>query len=587
MMPFMNPGGQPPRATTAAGAGGSCGAMNPLNMPPVAGVTTKLGGQTTEACLHLDERPGTPPGVRKWRKSNYTQPGQRIIHPGLIEDFKDANHTAERFGKIKIVSDHVEDVLVQPGAESEFAQVKLTQKESTYHSIKREPLGQSFTRGHVLPSCVAEPGFQFGKKSVREGGDGSKVLIYNPRTRGYDWGGRDMNAHRFGVGDGSHVALNGLALGASAALRQGMDTEPITSTRVQNFNSLQDKLGKTRNLGHGNHRPRDHLYGKASVRGFGEWDARCCITGDYAEEDREPDSDLGKTHTPGFRNILTDAQKERTFGTPTLCAMGIDENEFFAKRPKADICDLFTAIGWNLDDDKFHDDVCDDDGMTNIGPSGRSSPTPSEPAREGLKTTLSTAHPESHATPALMARALALLGAVALVGALSSTTRRALLRGAPAAALTGASTRATAADEENVAVYFGVGCFWHVQHEFAEAERAILGRDAFQWTALAGYAGGRKAGKDASRPGQSLVCYHNPQRIADYGKLGHGEVVGLKVPPSTVGKFAEAYAALFDASGDRPDKGDRGGEYRSSSACPAARPRPSRASWPRPSRARA
>ncbi|KAH8055652.1 hypothetical protein JL722_7994 [Aureococcus anophagefferens] len=376
--------------------------MNPLNMPPVAGVTTKLGGQTTEACLHLDERPGTPPGVRKWRKSNYTQPGQRIIHPGLIEDFKDANHTAERFGKIKIVSDHVEDVLVQPGAESEFAQVKLTQKESTYHSIKREPLGQSFTRGHVLPSCVAEPGFQFGKKSVREGGDGSKVLIYNPsaavtaaekqqyikshgsfepgeqRTRGYDWGGRDMNAHRFGVGDGSHVALNGLALGASAALRQGMDTEPITSTRVQNFNSLQDKLGKTRNLGHGNHRPRDHLYGKASVRGCVEinhWSAasasgtRCCITGDYAEEDREPDSDLGKTHTPGFRNILTDAQKERTFGTPTLCAMGIDENEFFAKRPKADIWDLFTAIGWNLDDDKFHklcDDVGDDDGMTNI-----------------------------------------------------------------------------------------------------------------------------------------------------------------------------------------------------------------------------
>ncbi|KAH8045054.1 hypothetical protein JL720_16850 [Aureococcus anophagefferens] len=175
-----------------------------------------------------------------------------------------------------------------------------------------------------------------------------------------------------------------------------MDTEPITSTRVQNFNSLQDKLGKTRNLGHGNHRPRDHLYGKASVRGFGEWDARCCITGDYAEEDREPDSDLGKTHTPGFRNILTDAQKERTFGTPTLCAMGIDENEFFAKRPKADIWDLFTAIGWNLDDDKFHklyDDVCDDDGMTNIETFRKIlADKAAEPAREGgPKTTLSTA----------------------------------------------------------------------------------------------------------------------------------------------------------------------------------------------------
>lgn len=400
-------------------------ALNPQMMPPVAGVTTKLGGQTTEACLHLDERPETPPGVRKWRKSNYTNPGQRIIHPGLIEDFKDAKHTNERFGKIKIVSDHVEDVLVQPGAESEFAQVKLTQKESTYHSIKKEPLGQSFKRGHVLPGAVSARGFAFGKGSTTSG-DGSKDLIYNPsarvsadekqqyikshgsfepgeqRTRGYDWGGRDMNTHRFGVGDGSHVALNGLALGASAALRQGVDTEPITSTRVQNFNSLQDKLGQTRNLGHGNHRPADHLYGKASVRGFGEWDARCCIQGDYQDEDREPDSDLGKTHTPGFRNILTDAQRERTFGTPTvrsdipkyakrsiadhqnygddanaqellypsqLCSMGIDENEFFVKRTKDDLFELFAAIGWDLDHDAYHklyDDCCDDDGMTNI-----------------------------------------------------------------------------------------------------------------------------------------------------------------------------------------------------------------------------
>ena len=69
------------------------------------------------------------------------------------------------------------------------------------------------------------------------------------------------------------------------------------------------------------------------------------------------------------QNYGDDANAQELLYPSQLCAMGIDENEFFAKRPKADIWDLFTAIGWNLDDDKFHklyDDVCDDDGMTNI-----------------------------------------------------------------------------------------------------------------------------------------------------------------------------------------------------------------------------
>ena len=60
----------------------------------------------------------------------------------------------------------------------------------------------------------------------------------------------------------------------------------------------------------------------------------------------------------------------------------------------------------------------------------------------------------------------------------------------------------------------------------AEAEKNLLGRSETELTAVAGYAGGLSTGKDASRPGKDLVCYHNWQRLADYGKLGHGEVVG-------------------------------------------------------------
>ena len=115
---------------------------------------------------------------------------------------------------------------------------------------------------------------------------------------------------------------------------------------------------------------------------------------------------------------------------------------------------------------------------------------------------------------------------------------------------------ASAADDEPVEVYFGCGCFWHVQHEFVEAEMNILGRSDDELTSRAGYAGG-KAGAVNGK-----VCYHNAQNIADYGKLGHAEVVMLNIPPSKFPEFAVEYCKLFK-NGMRPDQlGDRGLEYR-------------------------
>jgi len=132
-----------------------------------------------------------------------------------------------------------------------------------------------------------------------------------------------------------------------------------------------------------------------------------------------------------------------------------------------------------------------------------------------------------------------------------------------AALAANANTEAAMAVEESgeeglIDVYFGCGCFWHVQHEFVEAEKKILGRKDDQLTARAGYAGGTAGAVDGK------VCYHNAASVADYGKLGHAEVVGLRIPPSKFKDFAVEYFKLFDAQGDRPDQaGDRGGEYRS------------------------
>lgn len=116
---------------------------------------------------------------------------------------------------------------------------------------------------------------------------------------------------------------------------------------------------------------------------------------------------------------------------------------------------------------------------------------------------------------------------------------------------------AAAAGEELIDVYFGCGCFWHVMHEFVEAERRILNRSDDALTARAGYAGGKAGALDGK------VCYHNGKRVSDYGALGHAEVVKLKIPPSSYKEFALEYTKLFDKNGFRPDQaGDRGSEYR-------------------------
>mmetsp|Transcript_32754 Transcript_32754/g.104399 ORF Transcript_32754/g.104399 Transcript_32754/m.104399 type:complete len:271 (-) Transcript_32754:146-958(-) len=141
-------------------------------------------------------------------------------------------------------------------------------------------------------------------------------------------------------------------------------------------------------------------------------------------------------------------------------------------------------------------------------------------------------------------------------------TRRAAVSSSLSSFVLSLATLTAAAKEEDDAqeMYFGVGCFWHVQHEFAALEKSLLGRK--DPTATAGYAGGLATGRDASRPGKDLVCYHNFQRLADYGKLGHAEVVGVQVPSKHVAAFADQYVALF-VRGDRPDKLDVGPEYRS------------------------
>jgi peptide methionine sulfoxide reductase MsrA len=128
---------------------------------------------------------------------------------------------------------------------------------------------------------------------------------------------------------------------------------------------------------------------------------------------------------------------------------------------------------------------------------------------------------------------------------------------AAAVALSNPQPSFAVADSDLVDVYFGVGCYWHIQHEFVEAERRFLSRADSELTSRTGYAGGTATDKEGR------VCYHNFQGVADYGKLGHGEVVGMRIPQTSIGDFAKEYFSLFTEKGERVDPGDKGGEYRS------------------------
>eukprot|EP00522_Entomoneis_paludosa_P015443 CAMPEP_0172444640 /NCGR_PEP_ID=MMETSP1065-20121228/4667_1 /TAXON_ID=265537 /ORGANISM="Amphiprora paludosa, Strain CCMP125" /LENGTH=242 /DNA_ID=CAMNT_0013195263 /DNA_START=103 /DNA_END=831 /DNA_ORIENTATION=- len=156
------------------------------------------------------------------------------------------------------------------------------------------------------------------------------------------------------------------------------------------------------------------------------------------------------------------------------------------------------------------------------------------------------------------------------------TSRRALLRRgsagvlASAGILAGGKAQSAAAAETEEDVYFGVGCFWHIQHEFVEAERAMLKRGDSQLTSKTGYAGGSAAGEGGR------VCYHNRQFLADYGKLGHGEVVGMTLPRDQIVPFTNVYFSLYNPrTKDRVDPMDRGGEYRSLIGLPGGTGHPS------------
>merc|ERR1739845_207885 len=85
----------------------------------------------------------------------------------------------------------------------------------------------------------------------------------------------------------------------------------------------------------------------------------------------------------------------------------------------------------------------------------------------------------------------------------------------------------------------------------------MFGRKVQDLSAFTGYAGGKRVGKGGH------VCYHNPEGMADYGEMGHAEVVSLALPAVAIEPVFDVYFDSVCVHGNRIDTQDWGSEYRS------------------------
>jgi len=308
---------------------------------PAAGLDGGGDGESTEVTIKpgiYNPEPPCPSDIKKWRKD--MTPGKVIMHPGVADD---ADHLRlDVYGRAEPVGVKVHEVL-NTAPKSYLIEKAVEKKESIYLSHKREPLGKSFRRGHNLPPQMGSS-VPYGYPTPQDvAGDETKHLMhpqerivpeaerqlyvkshsnYDPgeqRHRGYSWvdkdGGIDPAQFRFGGN-----VKEGEKMGVAKAMNPALDptyvgTPSVVEKRLEDFRELTcEGLGTAKNLGFGV-RPAGptKVFGMASQAGP-EWGVRECI-GNYPPHEQQPDTDLGKSIRPGWRNM---APETRVFGVPSI-----------------------------------------------------------------------------------------------------------------------------------------------------------------------------------------------------------------------------------------------------------------------------
>ena len=375
--------------------------VDPIPKIPPAGITTTIVDESSAKCIKQDEfyhPPGTPPHIKKFRKSFNNQPGVKQTHYGVADDPKLDENVA--LGKKTYGSEHVDEVIRAQNLAG-LADYNNDLKEGKYHSHIREPLGKSYVRGFKMPEVVNQEDFKFGVPTISSecakdvlfpaGGEREERNKTNDpavqKERQYNWN-MDKAKHSFGYAEAK--VLNGAAYSLHPERKDGAFPKTvIVKKTVEDFKAVtHDILGKSKNLGQG--KPpidEEQPFGVSSVGGD-PWNAAKCIHGEPTEKEILPDNDLGRSTKVGCRNeVRNDEDLNRVFGTPTIrldipykekksvadhqnygdepdavdllfpntfTELGISEYDFSALRSREEVKQLFSRIGYSYKTGKFN-----------------------------------------------------------------------------------------------------------------------------------------------------------------------------------------------------------------------------------------
>ncbi len=112
-----------------------------------------MSSDLTRQCLNFEQRPETPPHIRKYRKSAYQEPGKRFQHHGVSGDYPQMQLDEKIYGRSEAIHtrETASDLSHQPTL-SELQRMNKIKAESTYKHTQREPLGHSPDRHIQLPT---------------------------------------------------------------------------------------------------------------------------------------------------------------------------------------------------------------------------------------------------------------------------------------------------------------------------------------------------------------------------------------------------------------------------------------------------
>lgn len=109
-------------------------------------------GGTAKDCFTTDERPSTPPEIRKFRRSTNLEPGRRFVHHGLADDFQEMALDKNVYGVMSDRGKNTAADLLSHNQPNELQRINMVKAEQVYKTATREQLGKTVDRKVILPS---------------------------------------------------------------------------------------------------------------------------------------------------------------------------------------------------------------------------------------------------------------------------------------------------------------------------------------------------------------------------------------------------------------------------------------------------